>query len=63
MDHRPSMIAAAAVLAASDANMTRQAVELKMNVVPCWDSLEIVSFPISMNHLLEFIKVLIVNVF
>ncbi|XP_044492416.1 cyclin-D5-1-like [Mangifera indica] len=41
MDHRPSMIAAAAVLAASDADMTRQAVELKMNFVSSWDSLEI----------------------
>ncbi|KAJ0039556.1 hypothetical protein Pint_27903 [Pistacia integerrima] len=41
MDYRPSMIAAAAVLAASDAHMTRQAVELKMNVVSSCDSLEI----------------------
>lgn len=55
MDHRPSMIAAAAVLAASDAHMTRKAVELKMNVVSSCDSVEIVSYPISMNQFIGFL--------
>ncbi|KAK3224554.1 hypothetical protein Dsin_011579 [Dipteronia sinensis] len=41
MDHRPSIIAAAAVLAASDNQLTRISMELKMNMIPTRGSLEI----------------------
>ncbi|XP_022741364.1 cyclin-D5-1-like [Durio zibethinus] len=40
VDHRPSIIAAAAVLAASDGRLTRQAMELKMDFVSYWGSVE-----------------------
>nr|QYW07130.1 cyclin D5-2 [Dimocarpus longan] len=41
MDHRPSIIAAAAVLAASDGHLTRKSMELKLNMIPSWGSLAI----------------------
>lgn len=44
MDHRPSVIAAAAVLAASDDQLTRTTMEFKINVIPSWGSAEKVSF-------------------
>ncbi|KAA8522599.1 hypothetical protein F0562_013040 [Nyssa sinensis] len=40
MDHRPAIIAAAAVLAASDGQFTIQTVEFKMGIIPSWGSLE-----------------------
>ncbi|XP_057492114.1 cyclin-D5-1-like isoform X2 [Actinidia eriantha] len=40
MDFRPSIIAVAAVLAASDDHLTRQAIELKISVIPSWVSLK-----------------------
>ncbi|KAK6151153.1 hypothetical protein DH2020_016085 [Rehmannia glutinosa] len=40
MEHRPSIIAAAAVLAACDYHLTGKLVEIKMNLVPSWGSLE-----------------------
>lgn len=43
MDHRPSVIAAAATLVAIDPNLTRNTVELKMSLVSQYWSLEIVS--------------------
>ncbi|KAL9461259.1 hypothetical protein AB3S75_004290 [Citrus x aurantiifolia] len=41
MNHRPSAIAAAAVLAASDGQLTRETIELKINVFPSCGSPEI----------------------
>ncbi|KAH7566692.1 hypothetical protein ACOSP7_023299 [Xanthoceras sorbifolium] len=41
MDHRPSIIAAAAALAASDGQLTRKSMDLKMNMIPSWGSLDI----------------------
>lgn len=47
VDHRSSVIAAAAVLAASsDKRLTRTAMELKMNFISFWGSLEIVSYSV-----------------
>lgn len=43
MEHRPSIIAAAAVLAAYDYHLTKKVMEIKMNAVPSWGSLEKVS--------------------
>ncbi|GFY86629.1 hypothetical protein Acr_05g0002680 [Actinidia rufa] len=40
MDFRPSIIAVAAVLAASDDHLTRQAMELKISVIPSWGALK-----------------------
>ncbi|WCJ31402.1 cyclin d5 1 [Euphorbia peplus] len=40
LDHRPSFVAAAAVLAASDSRLTRQELELKMKQISSWGSLE-----------------------
>ncbi|KAL8117709.1 hypothetical protein AgCh_015547 [Apium graveolens] len=40
MDHRPSVIAAAAVLAASDEQLTRTVMELKIDIIESWGSLE-----------------------
>ncbi|KAL0450165.1 UNVERIFIED_CONTAM: Cyclin-D5-1 [Sesamum latifolium] len=40
VEHRPSIIAAAAVLAAYDYQLTRKPLEIKMNAVPSWGSLE-----------------------
>ncbi|KAK4416328.1 Cyclin-D5-1 [Sesamum alatum] len=40
VEHRPSIIAAAAVLAAYDYQLTRKRLEIKMNAVPSWGSLE-----------------------
>ncbi|XP_021688275.2 cyclin-D5-1 isoform X2 [Hevea brasiliensis] len=40
LDHRPSIVAAAAVLAASDNQLTRQELELKMKAISSWGSLE-----------------------
>ncbi|KAK6125319.1 hypothetical protein DH2020_040935 [Rehmannia glutinosa] len=40
MEHRPSIIAAAAVLAACDYHLTEKLVEIKMDLVPSWGSLE-----------------------
>ncbi|XP_048232287.1 cyclin-D5-1 [Ricinus communis] len=40
LDHRPSIIAMAAVLAASDNQLTRQELELKMKVISSWGSLQ-----------------------
>jgi cyclin D5 len=44
LDHRPSIIAAAAVLAASNRQLTRKELELKMDMISSWGSLENVSF-------------------
>ncbi|WOH10180.1 hypothetical protein DCAR_0729643 [Daucus carota subsp. sativus] len=40
MDHRPSVIAAAAVLGASDERLTRAVMELKIDIIASWGSLE-----------------------
>ncbi|KAJ8769375.1 hypothetical protein K2173_002579 [Erythroxylum novogranatense] len=40
LDHRPSVVAAAAVLAASNSQFTRKDVELKMSLISLWDSQE-----------------------
>ncbi|GAV80896.1 Cyclin_N domain-containing protein/Cyclin_C domain-containing protein [Cephalotus follicularis] len=40
VEHRPSIIAAAAVLAASDGHLSRNAVGLKVNLIPSWGSQE-----------------------
>ncbi|KAL0343500.1 UNVERIFIED_CONTAM: Cyclin-D5-3 [Sesamum angustifolium] len=40
VEQRPSIIAAAAVLAAYDYQLTRKRLEIKMNAVPSWGSLE-----------------------
>ncbi|KAJ4828702.1 hypothetical protein Tsubulata_039231 [Turnera subulata] len=40
LDHRPSIIAAAAVLAASNENLTRKELEHKMDSISCWGSVE-----------------------
>ncbi|KAK9285320.1 hypothetical protein L1049_024511 [Liquidambar formosana] len=40
MGHRPSIIAAAAVLTASDGQLSRETVENKLNVISSWGSLE-----------------------
>lgn len=40
LDHRPSIIAAAAVLAASNRQLTRKELELKMDMISSWGSLE-----------------------
>ncbi|XWS41780.1 hypothetical protein CRYUN_Cryun17cG0112500 [Craigia yunnanensis] len=40
VDHRPSIIAAAAALAASDGRLTRKEMELKMDFISLWGSLE-----------------------
>lgn len=42
-DHRPSVLAAAAVLAAYDHHLTKQMLEIKINAVPWWGSVEKVS--------------------
>lgn len=39
MDHRPSIVAAAAVLAASDAQLSQKIVEFKINLISSWGSL------------------------
>lgn len=44
MDIRPSIIAAAAVLAASDGQLTRKTMELKMSLMSTWHSKDNVSF-------------------
>lgn len=44
LDHRPSVVAAAAVLAAFDGGLTQKAMELKMDFISTWGSLENVSF-------------------
>jgi hypothetical protein len=44
MNHRPSILAAAAVLVAVDANLTKEAVELKMSLITLWGSPQNVSF-------------------
>ena len=43
MEHRPSVIAAAATLRALDQRLTRKALECKLNSVSCGRFLEIVS--------------------
>ncbi|XP_023003643.1 cyclin-D5-1-like [Cucurbita maxima] len=40
VDHRPSIIAAASLLASSDAHMTREQVELNLKAIPSFGSLE-----------------------
>ncbi|GLT68792.1 hypothetical protein SLA2020_409940 [Shorea laevis] len=40
LDHRPSVVAAAAVLAAFDGGLTQKAMELKMDFISTWGSLE-----------------------
>lgn len=45
MDHRPSIIAASAVLRAIDGQLTKEQFELKINdVISLWGSIENVSF-------------------
>ena len=44
MNHRPSILAAAAVLVAVDANLTKEAVELKMSLITLWGSPQNASF-------------------
>lgn len=55
MDHRPSVLAAAAVLAACDDHMTNKMVEMKINAVPSWGPAE------KVNFLLLFDGVIFVN--
>lgn len=43
-DHRPSIIAAAAVLVAIDSQLTKEAVELRISPIALWGSQENVSF-------------------
>lgn len=43
MDHRPSIIAAASLLASSDTQMTREQMELKLKAITSFGSLEYVS--------------------
>ena len=43
MDHRPSVIAAAAVLAAFDGQLTRKTMDYKMSLISLWGSRENVS--------------------
>ena len=50
MDHRPSVIAAAAVLAAFDGQLTRKTMDCKMSVISLWGSRENVSFFFLVNH-------------
>ncbi|XP_057784462.1 cyclin-D5-1-like [Salvia miltiorrhiza] len=40
MDHRPSVVAAAAVLAACDDHLTNKMLEIKIDAVPSWGALE-----------------------
>jgi len=40
MDQRPSIIAAAAVLAAFDATLTKKAMDLRISVISSWGNLE-----------------------
>lgn len=42
-EYRPSIIAATAVLASHDYALMEKDVEIKMNVIPSWESLEKVS--------------------
>jgi hypothetical protein len=49
MDHRPSAIAAAAVLVSIDDQFTKKELELKMSVFSLWGYLENVSFLVSTN--------------
>lgn len=58
MHYRPSFIAAAAVLAAFDGQLTRETMEVKMNVISALGSLEIVSFPTSKNPFVVLFKIL-----
>ena len=44
MNHWPSILVAAAVLVAVDANLTKEAVELKMSLITLWGSPQNVSF-------------------
>lgn len=48
-DHRPSVIAAAAVLVAVDGQLSKKALELKTNVISLWGSQEKVSFFVTIN--------------
>lgn len=43
VDHRPSIIAAAAVLAAYDSRLTRKAIDLNVDFISFWGTLENVS--------------------
>lgn len=52
MDIRPSIIAAAAVLAVSDGQLTRKTMELKMSVISFWGSQDNVSFLLEIVHLI-----------
>lgn len=52
MDFRPSVIAFAAILAASDDQLTRNAMEIKMSVIPSLGSLPKVSLPLLLDCLL-----------
>lgn len=54
MDTRPSIIAAAAVLAAFDSQLTRKIMELKMNVISFWRSED------KVGHSLDIIRFLYV---
>lgn len=53
MDFRPSVIAFAAILAASDDQLTRNAMEIKMSVIPSLGSLPKVSFPLLLDCFLS----------
>lgn len=43
MDTRPSILSLAAALAATDAHLSKQSMELKLDVIPSKGSLDIVS--------------------
>lgn len=46
VDHRPSIVAAAAILAAYDDHLSKEMLEMKINVVSSWGSLEkVISHP------------------
>lgn len=54
VEHQPSFIAAASVLAAYDCKLTQKTVELKTSVISSWGFLEKVCFFIYVNHVMSF---------
>lgn len=50
MDQRPSIIASAAILAASDATLTRKGMDLRISVISSCASLESVGLLFSCIH-------------
>lgn len=56
VDHRPSVIAAAAVLAAFDGQLTKKTMDCKMSVISLWGSRENVSFLFIVNQWMDKLK-------